>query len=59
MNGPLDGENCIQTTEAKSCTRDHPYITLAYGVVSWVQKISLSADIHYFIYDWFRKKNWL
>ena len=57
MNGPLDGENCIQTTEAKSCTRDHPYITLAYGLVSWVQKISLSADIHYCIYVWFRKKN--
>ena len=56
MNGPLDGENCIQTTEAKSCTRDHPYITLAYGLVSWVQKISLSADIHYCIYVWFRKK---
>ena len=29
MNGPLDGENCIPKTEAKSCTRDHPYITLA------------------------------
>ena len=67
MNGPLDGENCIQTTEAKSCTRDHPYIALAYGlVVSWVQKISLSADIQYCIYVlvtkknrlWYRYPNW-
>ena len=57
MNGPLDGENCIQTTEAKSCTRDHPYIALAYGlVVRWVQKISLSADIQYCIYVLVSKK---
>ena len=57
MNGPLDGESCIQTTEAKSCTRDHPYITLEYGLrLSWVQTISLSDDIQYCIYVWFRKK---
>ena len=50
MNGPLDGENCIQTTEAKSCTRDHPYNTLAYRLVGWVQKIAIFADIQYCIY---------
>ena len=49
MNGPLDGENCIQTTEAKNCTRDHPYIMLAYRLVGWVQKIAISADIQYCI----------
>ena len=42
--------------------RDHPYIMIAKGLVGWVQRMAVFADVHYCIYadivfGWLQKRS--